>query len=346
MRVPKLSPRAQKLLKAAGYGAFYWAALVLFAYITFPYERLKDRVIQEFNARQTGPDAMRLELDSIGPYWLSGVEASGIRLISPPKPATTPVSSDAATAPKSGVLSIDSAHARVGILPLLFGSVRLNFGADAFDGSLSGQTSESDGTRRMEVEIEDIALNKATLLADIVGLPLAGMLGGKLEFALPEGKLAKADGIVNLKITGLSAGDGKAKIRDVLALPKVEAGDLTLEGEASSGQLKITNFSASGPDLELSSEGSIRLRDPMQSSLLSLTARFKFSDRYMGKNDTTRGLFGAPGSSVPGLFDLDPKNKKAKGADGFYGWRVAGPLSQPQFSPHPNMNAGAAKSRR
>jgi type II secretion system protein N len=343
-RLPKLSPRAQKILKAVGYGAFYWAALVLFAYLTFPYERLKDRVIQEFNARQTGPDAMRLELDSVSSYWFSGVEADGIRLISPPKPPAP--GADSTAIPKPSVLSIDSAHARVSILPLLFGSVRLNFGASAFDGSISGQTSESDGTRRLEVELEELGLAKATLLADMVGLPLAGTLGGKLEFALPEGKLAKADGTISLKIAGLSAGDGKAKIRDTIALPKVEAGDLTLEGESTSGLLKITNFAASGPDLELASDGSVRLRDPMQSSMLTLSARFRFTERYMGKNEMTRGLFGAPGSSVPGLFDLDPKNRKAKGPDGFYGWRVAGTLSQPQFTPHPSTGAPATKPRR
>jgi type II secretion system protein N len=244
------------------------------------------------------------------------------------------------------VLRVDSAHARVSILPLLFGSVRLSFGADAFDGSLSGHTSESDGTRHLEVELEDLGLDKATLLADVVGLPLAGTLAGKLEFALPEGKLAKADGTISLKIKGLSAGDGKAKIRDVLALPKVEAGDLTLEGEATTGTLKITTFAASGPDLELASEGNVRLRDPMQASLLTLSARFRFTERYMGKNDMTRSLFGAPGSSVPGLFDMDGKNRKAKGPDGFYGWRVTGPLSQPQFIPHPTTGGAATKSPR
>jgi hypothetical protein len=60
----------------------------------------------------------------------------------------------------------------------------------------------------------------------------------------------------------------------------------------------------------------------------------------------TRGLFGAPGSSVPGLFDLDPKNKRAKGADGFYGWRVAGALSQPVFTPHPSAGGATAKPKR
>jgi type II secretion system protein N len=348
MRPLNLSPRVRKILRAAGYGAFYWFALAFFAYLTFPYERLRDRIISEFNAHQTGADAMRLELDSLSSYWISGVEAKGIRLISPPKVEAT--ATEGATAPKPSVLSIESAHARVAMLPLLFASVRLSFGAEAFGGKVSGQTSESDGARRVELELEDLALAKATMLADIVGLPLAGTLGGTMEFVLPEGKLAKADGNVALKIQGLAVGDGKAKIRDTIVFPKVDAGDLSLEGQATSGQLKLNNFSASGPDLEFAADGSVKLRDPMPTSLCTVSARFKFTDRFTGRNDTTRSLFGTPGSSVPGLFDLDPKNKRAKGPDGFYGWRVTGLLSQPQFTPYPTAGGGAgtttAKARR
>ncbi len=341
MRIPKLSPSWQRALKVSGYSTFYSLMLLIFCYLTFPYERLRDRVVDEFNARQTGPSPLKLELDEVSSYWLSGIEAEGIRLISPPKPVTSP--EEGAPVPKPTVLTIEHAHARLSLLSLLIGSVKIHFGATAFDGSISGQTSESDGNRQMEVELSDISLDKATLLGDVIGLPLAGKLNGALEFTLPEGKVSKADGKVNLKIQGLSAGDGKAKIRDTIALPRLEAGDLTFAGEAASGQLKVSELGTQGPDLELASEGSIRLRDPFPSSLLTLTTRFHFTDRYTNKSETTRGIFGAPGSTIPGLFDLDPKNKRAKSADGFYGWRVSGLLNQPVFTPHPT--AAAAPKR-
>src|SRR5690606_40992362 len=66
---------------------------------------------------------------------------------------------------------------------------------------------------------------------------------------------------------------------------------LVLKGDASQGQLKVTEFSAKGPDLEIVSDGSIRLRDPVQTSFLSLALRFRFTDRYANKNETTRALF-------------------------------------------------------
>jgi type II secretion system protein N len=328
-----MSPRLRTALRYAGLVAFYLFSLFIFCVLTFPYQRLRDRLVDEFNARQTGPDALRLELDELSAYSLGGIEAEGVRLISPPKRVATPAEGEI---PKPSVLAIDSAHARLSLLSFLFGSIDVSFGADAFGGEISGTTSESDGTRELELTIEDLSLARAPLLADAIGLPLDGTVNGTLELALPEGKLSKADGSVKLEISGLSAGDGKAKIRETIALPKVEAGDLTLAGDVSEGQLKLSDFSAKGNDLELVAEGSMRLRDPLPTSMLSLTARFRFTQRYANKNDLTRALLGTPGSSAPGLFDLDPKNKRAKRPDGFYGYRVSGTLAAPTFVPNPS----------
>lgn len=344
MQLPfTMTPRLRRVLRIVGYAAFYVCALIVFAYVTFPYERLRDRIVQEFNLRQTGPDAMRLEIDELGAYWFSGVEAEGIRLIPPVKPvATAPaMSTDTTAPPKPRVMTIDSAHVRVGLLGLLFGSTRLSFGADAFGGTISGNSVESDISRSVEMELDELSLADAPMLSDAVGLPLAGTLNGTIEFLLPEKKLAKADGKIDVTIEGLSAGDGKAKIRDTLAIPKIEAGTLVLQGESTAGQLKIGKFEASGPHLELVAEGSARLRDPAPTSLLNLTARFRFSDRYKNQNDITKSLFGTPGSTIPGLFDMDPKIKRAKRPDGFYGWRVSGNLTSPSFVPNP---AGGATS--
>lgn len=330
-----MTPRLRPALRGVGYGGFYLIALLVFAQLSFPYDRLRDRIVEEFNLRQTGPDALRLEIDELNGYLLSGVEAQGIRLSSA-KPAAPGAESGASEKP--GVMSIESARARVGLWGLLIGTTRVSFGADAFGGTISGFTSENDNSRKLKLELADLALAEAPILADAVGLPLTGTLDGELDFSLPEGKLAKADGTIQLTVSGLSVGDGKAKIRDTIALPRVDAGALTLQGQVATGQLKIEKFEGQGAHLEFAAEGGARLRDPASASVLGLTARFRFTDRYKNQNDVTRGIFGAPGSNVPGVFDLDPKNRRAKRADGFYGWRVSGALSKPTFSPNPGGN--------
>ena len=141
-------------------------------------------------------------------------------------------------------------------------------------------------------------------------------------------------------------GDGKAKIRNTIALPKLDAGEMTFTAEATDGRLKIEKFSAKGKDIEVVADGSVRLRDPMDQSLAELSLRFAFSDAYKNKNDITRGLFGAPGSSMPGLFDLDPKTKRAKRPDGFYAWRLVGPLGRMEPQPAPMGASGSAAPSR
>jgi type II secretion system protein N len=332
-----MSPRVRQILKWVGYVAFYLFALLCFAYLTFPYQRLGDRIVQEFNARQTGPKPMRLKLGELSSYWMHGVEAEDITLTSPGEP------DEQGKPGKPKVLKIDTAHASVSLLRLLFGTVHISFGADAFGGELSGYTSGSDEARQLEIELEDLDLGQAPLFGDIVGLPLSGKLSGSIDLLMPEQKLSKADGTINLKVTDLAAGDGKAKIRDTIALPRLEAGELTLDAEAKTGQLKITNFAANGPDLKLESEGTLRLRDAFDSSVLSLTISFKFQDRYTNKSDITKSLFGS--GSMPGLFDLDPKMKRAKRADGSYGWRASGALARLNFSPAPVSTPGEHSSK-
>ena len=327
-----MSPRLRQVLKWLGFVAFYLFALVCFAYLTFPYQRLGDRIVQEFNARQTGPNPMRLKLGELSSYWMHGVEAENVTLTSQGEP------DEQGKPGKPKVLTVDHAHASVSLLRLLFGTVHISFGADAFGGEVWGYTSATDEGRELEVELEDLDLGQAPLFGDIVGLPLAGTLSGKIDLVMPEQRLSKADGTISLKVADLSAGDGKAKIRDTIALPRLEAGALTLEAEAKTGQLKITNFSANGPDLKLESEGTLRLRDAFDSSVLSLTISFKFQDRYTNKSDLTKSLFG--GNGMPGLFDLDPKMKRAKRADGSYGWRASGALARLNFLPAPVTTPG------
>jgi type II secretion system protein N len=335
-----MRPRLRRVLKGMGYPAFYTFSLFVFFGLTFPYDRLKSRVVAEFNSRQPAGAGTRLEVDEMSGYWLSGVEAEGVKLTSPAAPAEDGKPREAR------VVKIDEIHARVSLLRLLFGTLRISFGGDVFGGKLSGSTSDADGARSVDVELDAVDVGDLPAFREMVGLPLQGKLSGTIQLELPESKFSKAEGKIELTIVDLAIGDGKAKIRDTIALPKLEAGELTLEASASEGRLKLDKLAANGKDIELDADGAIRLRDPVETSLAELSLRFKFSDAYKKKNDTTKALFGDPGSPIPGLFDLDPKNKRAKRPDGFYGFRLTGPLSKLDAQPTPfGAASGAAPSR-
>ncbi|KYF47327.1 hypothetical protein BE08_30665 [Sorangium cellulosum] len=353
-----MKARLLKIARWAAYPLFYLFCLGLFGYLTFPYDRLKDRLIAEFDRAQqkrgSGP-AQRLEIDELDSYWFTGVEMKGVRLILPPNElgsssrttAAAFTSGDAAKdgAPKPSVVEIDEANARVKILPLLIGRMRISFWASVFGGEVEGVVPMGKSGGDMHVEVSDVELAKVGPLGDILGLPIAGTLNATLDLDAPEGKFNKANGALEVSAKEVSVGDGKTKIQGLIALPEAKLGELVLSAEAKDGVLKITKMSANGSDVELDGDGKVNMREPWNNSMADLYVRFKFTDAYRSKNDLTKSLLGAPGSSVPGLIEMQqPKMKRSKRADGFYGWHVHGALKRPRFDPHA-ADSPAARGR-
>ncbi|WP_437734158.1 type II secretion system protein GspN [Sorangium sp. So ce1335] len=351
-----MKERLLKIAKWAVYPLFYLFCLGLFGYLTFPYDRLKDRLIAEFDRAQqkrgSGP-AQRLEIDELDAYWFTGVEMKGVRLIMPPNEpssrtaAAAFASGDAAKegGPKPSVIEIDEAHARVKILPLLIGRMRVSFWASVFGGEVEGVAPMGKSGGDMHVEVSGVELAKVGPLGDVLGLPIAGTLDATLELDAPEGKFNKANGALEVTAKEVSVGDGKTKIQGLIALPEAKLGELVLSAEAKDGVLRITKMTANGSDLELDGDGKVNMREPWNNSTADLYVRFKFTDAYRSKNDLTKSLLGAPGSNVPGLIEMQqPKMKRSKRADGFYGWHVHGSLKRPRFDPHA-ADSPAARGR-
>ena len=330
-----INPRLRRILAYAGYPAFYVVCLVVFSYVCAPWERLKNAMVTSFNA--SAP--LHMQMEKLTWAWrFPGIVAKGVKLVGSPPPANS-----SGKAPPPPEYVIDDLFARVSMFPLLWGTTSVALSLDGFGGSIdTGIRTSSDG-RSMQVELDGVDASKMPYLTELIGLPLGGTVTGKIDLKLPQEKLSLADGSIELKIADLTLGDGKTKIRDMIALPTVRAGQFSMKADVTEGTVKISELSTKGADLEVVSEGRIRLMDHPEASLAELTLRFKFADGYKNKDDMTRSIFGAPGSSVPGLFDLDPKMKQAKRGDGFYAWRITGPLGRLNFAP---MSSGTIGSGR
>jgi len=333
-----MNARLRKIVPWVAYPAFYLLCFVLFAYLTFPFDRVRDRAIAAFNddQKKTG-GTTQLEIDKLDSYWLSGVEARGVRLVSPAS-----VNPDGTKKPASEI-AIDRTTVRVAMLPLLIGRVRINFHVEMLGGTIDGSTEKSGEDRKVEVELAKLSIGDLGALVSTIGLPMAGELRGHASLSLPEGKLSKATGAIDLTIADFSVADGKTKIKDTIALPRMNVGDLVLECDVAGGVVKVTKFAAAGQDLDFSADGKITLRDTFAESQADLYLKFRFSDKYKNKDDKTKALFGTPGSSAPALFEIaDPRLRQSKRPDGFYSWRAWGMLKTLRFDPAP---AGGASPR-
>lgn len=329
----------ERLLKYAkyaplvGYPLFYLFCFFIFALLTFPYDKLRQRIVASFNADQHATGGQQeLRIDEMTGYWLSGVRVKGVTLASPSTEPGKPPSK----------IEIDEATVRYQMLPALIGNSDVNFDVYAFGGEATGSFDMHGKDRDIDVSLDSVDVGEIDPLVQVLGIPLQGKLSGTVRLTLPEGKAAKGSGAVSLEASGVTVGDGKAKLKGALALPKVDVGTLTVAADAKEGVLKITKLAAGGKDVELQGDGRITMRDSFGDSLCDANVRFKINDAYRGKNDITKSLFGAPGSNAPALFELaDPKIKQAKRADGFYGWTLRGPLARLEFIPAGGGGVGA-----
>jgi type II secretion system protein N len=327
-----LPPRIKRWLPWVYMPIGYVMLFCIFAYWAFPYERLKQRIIVGYNQTQAGSsEPKRMEIGDVTWAWrFPGVVLSDVELIGPkPKPAE-----DGAEAAPQHKVHVDQVYARIAPLSLLFGNTVVNFTIEGFAGQMHGSFERSSAVTKVQLELEDIDPGQLPTVAELLQLPLSGKLSGTIDLTLPEGKYSAADGDVALEINELKLGDGKTKVRGLLALPEIDAGTLTVKATATQGKVELSEFTVKGEDLEAKAEGKLRLRDKLETSMTEqLTLSFKFSDKYRDKDENTRSLLGKPGDSIGGLIDMTSQTKQAKQPDGSYAWRVLGSFSSLSFTP-------------
>lgn len=328
-----LKERLKSLAPKIGFPIFYVVSLGVFASLTFPYDKLKERIVVTFNAQQRALGAQQeLQIDELTSHFITGVKAKGVRLTSlNTEPGKPPVE-----------LKIDEAKARIALFPLLIGHHDVFFHLDAFGGEIDGEYDELGADRAVEVELKGVDMGKVEPLTAMLGLPMEGKLTGTLKVSMPEGKASKGSGTAAFEATDVALGDGKAKLKGALALPRIVVGSLSFTGEAKEGVLKVTKLTAGGKDVELQGDGRVQMREMALESSCDVNVKFKVNDGYRTKSDVTKSLFGAPGSNAPALFELaDPKVKQAKRPDGFYAFHIRGLLGRPDFEPQGGGGGGA-----
>ena len=325
--------KVKKYLPFVGYALFYFVTFAFAAYFTFPYARLRDRVVAEFAADSKGkPTQQRLEIDELEPYLLTGVRARGVRLTT----ASTPKPLGPEEPPT--VISLDEVRARVGIFARIFGKTKVSFFVKAFGGEIDGLFVDSATERHVEAELAGVEVTRIDPIVSMVGLPMYGAIKGKIDLTFPEKRFQKSDGTVSLTINDLAVGNGVAKLKGMIALPRTKVGDLVIDLEARDGVMKVNKLAATGGDLEVGAEGKIGLRDEPGTSVTDIVLRFKFSEGYKNRNESTKALFAGP---LP-MFELAPEVKASKRADGFYGWHMTGALANARFEPYAGTGAPPA----
>ncbi|MEM9697036.1 MAG: type II secretion system protein GspN, partial [Myxococcota bacterium] len=353
--------RPKKILPFIGYPFFYIFCLAFFGYLTFPVSSLKGRLIAEFDKAQRkglrpGEEPMRLDIRDLEHVGLTGLEITGATLTIPPgkkKPRPAAPAAAAFPAPpaakpeepaKASELFVDRIEASVRLWGLLTGDVVVDFEAEALGGTAEGSFPVRTDAP-IDVTINAIELGKIEALRGMLqDVPVSGLLSGKLELTPVENKFSKATGnlkltVANTKIGAPRKNEETGQMEDVVeiqgvSVPAIDVGVLALSAVADNGTLTFEQFGAKGPDFEFEGEGKIRLNEALARSTADMHVQFRFSDAYRTSSPAATSLLGKPGDEFPPLIEMGgnrpgmPNMKQAKTEEGFYRFKLTGPLNK------------------
>ncbi len=293
----------KKILKWTGYPAFFLLCFVFFAYKTFPYERLAERLVAEAAAR--GYEVEIVDLTHSG---LTGLEFENLRIVMPQQGEAPPLD-----------VIFDELTVGTSLFSLISDTKSYDFDAELAGGAIEGEATVGEESAEIEVQVEDLTLEAIPALRQYTKIPVAGLMNAEIDLAMPA-EIAESDGNVELTIEGLHLGDGKTKI-DIpgwggLTLDRADAGNLELTMVVEEGTATIERAKSHGKDLKLDAIGRVKLLRPMKRSELKLMARVKVEESYQERSPKIATMFELASSGL----------KSAMTPDGAIQYSFAGPI--------------------
>ena len=299
-----LTAQQKRLLRWLGYPLL---AVLVFAFAlahTFPYERLKGKIIEVLSVKYD------VSIADIGPgLWPGNIEISTVMLKTrPDSPEETPV-----------VLVVDEAELGFGIFAALFGGLDLEIEAHLAGGIIEGQIEADDEYLAIDIETENLPLGGFPAIADAVGLPMTGALNANIALKLPRAagekggggvQWSEADGAIALACAGCTVGDGEAKMKmkpkagrgglrarrasifadEGLTVPRLDLGTAVAKIDIEDGVGVIDSFTATSKDGFLKITGEIRFAEPVGTSTFPGCMTFKLSDALKAREKTFSGI--------------------------------------------------------
>ncbi|MBW2699705.1 MAG: type II secretion system protein GspN [Deltaproteobacteria bacterium] len=293
------------LVKALVYPLFFLLATVFFLIQGFPIEMIGERIKQQAETRM----GMKLSYATLETSFPNGIKASSVRLMKPSEEEGDPGFS----------LLLDRAEASISLLGLLFGDRDLSIDLELLSGRITGDISLDEEQPSINLKLTALDLGKLPIWQDLLGLPLAGKLGGVIDLALNK-DVKKTQGKIQLNLEQASLGEGKIK---GFNSPSIALGKPQLELLLDKGKAEIKTFKISSDDAEADMEGYFLLQKQLSKMTAKTKVHFKLSD----------AKFQEFLSKIPPELQsmATTQVNRAKGKDGSFHYSLIGRLDHPQF---------------
>lgn len=347
----RLKKGQARLLRIVGYPLFGLLVFLVSLYLSLPLDRIKARIERELSL-DNGPGAAPAGTWGIGSgldvtigeldlkFLPLGALATDITVRGRPKEGAPPATAE--DQKKFKPTLIESLRAKVSLWSLLTGARAAALSIEALGGTLEGEGGLYSDHVALHTTGDKLTLQRAPILAQLLPLPLGGVLGTQIDVSVPLKKqdkpsavrragilidLPKATGSIDLHIEQGTLGDGKAKLvvpgdpfmSQGLTFPKLSLGTVTGHVVFDRGRATLSEVNGQSSDASISVEGYLELKDPMQISELHLYLRFKPSAALIKREPTMEIL-----SNAMAL---------GKRADGSLGFAITGTFANPRSRP-------------
>ncbi|MGE0546843.1 MAG: type II secretion system protein GspN [Kofleriaceae bacterium] len=315
----------RKVVRVLGYVVLALVTFIFALQLTFPYERVKDRIEDQLSEKYEVTIASVERGVMPGRMYLNGVMLESRGKPPPPAPSTDP---DAPPPPPTGPqkLIIKRLEIDVGLLALLGGTAEINFDAEISTGRVVGTIALSKAATA--VEVEGISLPSGALpVQDFTDLPMSGKLDFAFSLTLPKeknknGRVAndwtKATGSFSFDCaTGCTFGPGKMKppvkdtrrqvvLGDGVQIGKLFVDKLAVRATIAKSKLELTKFELASKDGEVHVDYTMTLAPSFSDSLVSGCLRFKDSPELLKREPKTSAALTNSGAErrADGLFHI------------------------------------------
>jgi len=302
---PSSSPSGERRWpRITGYVSFFFLSFVFFAYMTFPYDRVRDFLVHQVELAIPGAE---LEIVSIEPAWLTGIEAQGVRLRLPAEPEPPRPAGVAAGAgprrPSRPSVNIPYLYARASILPYLLGTTEVVFEIETDGGgTIEGYVTNEETVSHVTAHLESVDLRRIGVLRHYLGFSLGGQVSGDIDLTVAD-EIEGTDGTITLNIAEATIGDEQFEVPlpvpglTALQLSRVSIGDLALELPVEDGVGRVQRLAADGSHVVLRGTGSVRIHRSFRMTSLDLLVRAAIQPAYTEANPAVGGALALAGSN-------------------------------------------------
>ena len=286
------SPSARTWPRRVGYVVFFVLAFITCFYLTFPYDRVRDFVVARVEQAMPGAE---LNLVSLEPAWITGVEARGVQLRLPPEPDTTPVpAGQPARRPIRPSVTLPYVYARVSMLSYLLGTTEITFEAEVDGGgTIEGTLSDTGTESHVTAHLVDVDLRRITLIRHYAGMSVGGTVTGDIDVNLAD-VAENTDGNITLSIVDATIGDEQFMVPIPgfgagLQLSRIALGTLQLVVPIENGTGRVQQLMSDGDDVVIRGTGTVRLLRPLGMTALDIIARAAIQPAYTTRNPAIDG---------------------------------------------------------